>query len=587
MVYKLQAKISSSLNKYLISICLILIYLLIFPLSEYSFIEVKVSLSMLREMISIVIGSISSILGIVIAVYILAFSLFEKNFSSISYSIFVNSGQLIRYFQLCFITILVMISANFLLDESLSNVGINMLGYGLILYVYSLLQIYPTIKKIINESKSNKPVEVMLSELNEDSANIFLMSQDFKKLSNNAFYILTMLSRNFIINNEKLIINNILDKCTELIKAKIDTTNVTEANQIRDYMNAFVKLFKALMKDSEDQKQMWILHRLLIMYIEIRKYSLIKKVPYYDFIEYEEIIHDMCIRHIKTNFSELGRRYVHFLSDFMIQNIEYDLPAETELLVFQMHNKATQKINYDHLKGAQWEYIGSTIFSRINSIAEAAIKNRDYEVFTSCKFVYNSIFSYILKSEKLGSKQKRLMIITGSYNFSNLLKQSLEENPDQHLLSTYNILTLHSEIENNDELNIILCNDFVELFPFLAKHKKLNSFIINEYGTLGRTLSKYISKSENIELIVKKLIKVMVSTSNTIISKIDLYTLTTYIETYKQVESIIKWTERENKNEDLITKMENILGEMNDYQNIVEMINDENMYLEMIMDEKK
>lgn len=574
-------------KKYSISICLILFYFLILPLSEYTLIEVKVDLSMLREMISIVIGSISSILGIIIAVYILAFSLVERNFSSISNSIFTNSIQLIRYLQLCVITILVMISANFLLDESLSNLGINTLGYGLILYIYSLLQIYPTAKKIINESKSNKPIEELLSKLNEDSARIFISSQDFEKLSMNAFYLLSMLSRNFIVNNEKLIINKILNKCNELIKEKIKTTNITEANQIRGYLNAFVKLFKVIMKDAEDQQQIWILHRLLTIFMEIRKYGVKRKVPYYDFIEYDAMIHDMCIRYIKMSHPELSRSYVHFLSEFMKENIEFNLPAETDLLAFHIHDKETIKKGYDPIKSAQWDYIGRIVFYKINNVAETAIKYRDYEVFSTCEFVYNNMFSYILKSEKLGNKQKRFMISTGSYHFSELLKQSIEETPDQNLLTTYETFMLTGEIDDNGELNIILCNDFISLFPIIAKHKKMNSYIVNEYGTLGRSLSEYISNNENIELIVIKLLQVMVSTSKSMISKIDIYTLTTYIEIYKQVESVIKWTERKNKNKELITKMKNILEEMNEYQNITEMINDEFLYLEMLLEEKK
>ena len=145
---------------------------------------------------------------------------------------------------------------------------------------------------------------------------------------------------------------------------------------------------------------------------------------------------------------------------------------------------------------------------------------------------------------------------------------------------------LSERTENNNELNIILCNDFIELFPFLAKHKKLNSFVINEYGTFGRSLSRYLNTSENVEIIAKKLLKVMASTSKSLISKIDLYTLSTYIETYKQIESVIKWTENRNQSKELIDKMKNILATMNEYQEINEMINDQNIYLEMLLEEK-
>jgi uncharacterized integral membrane protein len=569
-------------SKYSVIISLLSGYFLVFIISNFSFIEVNFTQDMLRELISIVIGSLSSVIGIVISVYILAFSLFEKNYSQIAYSKFVNSVELFNYFQLCIFTIIVMINANFLLNDSISNISINMIGYGIILYILCLILIYPTMKHLIADSKSNKHIEELLKKLNEQTAYEYLKSQEIEKLSNNPFYKLSIVFSNLVSSNEKIIISNILKKCTQLIKEKISSVNGNEANQCRDYINSYVKLYKIFRKYSYDMNQPWIMNELLGEYIKVRKYGVENKIPHFDFVEYEEFINDTCLKYISNNEIELTRRYLYFLFDFLKYNIEYNLPHEDDLLIF--HHRKRIKEKYDHLKSAQWDYISRNILSRIEEISNLAIKKGELDLYPTIIILFNTLFSDILDNSKLSKNQKRQLIIFSSYQLSRFIKKVIKEHKDYKFLSIYHEFTIKKSYEVHEELFTVLFSDFIQLLPYLAANKRLDNYILNKYGTLGRSIAEYVNKGEIIELAIKKLVKSLVSTGKLFIDTINLYSLTMYVETYKQAESIVIWVkDNKPKNKQLLFELEEILASMNQYESIVEMLNDENLYFEILL----
>ncbi|NQD67271.1 hypothetical protein HP456_15250, partial [Bacillus haikouensis] len=574
------SKIKKLLGEYSLTALLIFIYVIIIFLSGYSLVSVDFELDTLRNMISIVIGSVSSLLGIVIAVYILAISIFEQNFNKISFAKFMKTKVLQKYIQLCIITIIVMINANFSLNETITNFSLNILCFGIILYLFCLLRIAPTINEIVNDSKSYEPLKEILKQLNERSGKKYLESND--ELTDNPFYSLSLIAENIIRRNERQLINIIMEKYIDLIKEKILENKGGEVNSCRDYINTFVKLFRRFYKTANETSHDWIMHRLLNDYVNIRSFGVENNISFYDFIEYEEFIEEICNKSIGTNNSRLAVRYLYFLKDFYKFNIELNLPGEEDIITFRDKENIVKK-EIDHLKNSQWDYIASAIFSRIDSTIKTAIKREDSEVYSFLTFIYNSIFEITIKNDQLSTKQKRMLIMRSSYSMSQLIQLEVERISDLELLSTYNIITASTNNENsNIDLISILCNDFIELFPFLLKHKKINFTLLNDYGALGRQLSSHINDHEFIGLILKKLMNIMANTANTAIEKLELKTLTMYLEIYKEVESIFTWCKKNSSDTELLKELEEILSKMNEYETIQSLVEEDNFYLKML-----
>lgn len=557
--------------------------LIVLILSNFSFIKVDISYAMLSNAITIIIGSISSIFGIVIAIYILAYSLFEKNYSSISLKL-LNSKELSYYIQLCLSIVVIMIISNFLLKENINNVSLNLIGLGTILYILSLALIYPIIRILISDSKSNKYIDELLSKLNEVTAKDYLQPRKIEDLQQNPFYELSTLSKSLIIGNERILLIQILNYCEELIKQNINRNTKKDTNFSREFIKAFVYLFKSFKKNSEESNEIWCMSLIFNNYMNIREYGVINKIPYYDFIEYEEFIHNMIMKCLRNGHLEIVNSYLGFLFNFIELNIDNNLPDESELLIFS--KGVDVKKDYDYAKTGQWEYLSSSIFRRIDIINQEAIKIKEIGVVTSTFYSYNYLFSMVIKSVKLGDKQKRSLISYGSFHLEQNIIKIIERNLDDQLLTTYEPFSVSDSFGINKDLFLILFNAYTNIILHLSKYKVLSSFELNQYGTLGRSLAKYIDQGETIELVMKKIVGIMVTISKHVENELTVYSMKLYIELYKQAESIIKWCKNSKaKNDQLIIDLENTIKKMDSYDRISEIMGDEKVFLKVLLEE--
>lgn len=265
-------------------------------------------------------------------------------------------------------------------------------------------------------------------------------------------------------------------------------------------------MFKGIVKHAEDYNQIWVMRLILNTYIIIRRYGVEKKIPYYDFIEYEDFIHDMCIKCMRNGSLEIVDRYWRFLFVFIEYNIEMNLPEESELLIF--HKKVTKE-KYDYNKYAQWDYIASSIFRRIDSINEEAIKLKEMEVVISSLYSYNSLFIKIVKSKELSEKQKRYIIGYGSYQLKQTIIKLVDKKADDQILTTYEPFFISESFEISLDVFLILFNDYTNIIMYLAKNRVLSTYELNNYVTLGRSIADRIDKGELIELVMKKIVNTM------------------------------------------------------------------------------
>lgn len=575
----------SILKKYIVIFSITIITLIIFLISRFSLIKLNISYNTLDNYISIVIGSISSLLGIIIAVYILAFGLFEKNFKGMAYRKFINSMALNYYIQLCISTILLMLISNFILQNNISNFSINLISLGIILYVLSLALIYPTIKSLISQSKSQKYIDELLNNLNEDTGEKYLQLYNNKHLDKNPFFQLASISQHLILSNEKILLNRIITKCFVLIKNKIDSSKGENGSSCREYIKAFVQLFKDIERNSLANEHLWAIHRLLGAYISIRNYAVKNKIPHYEFVEYEHFIDDMCKRCLKREDFSTPQRYLYFLFDFIEHNIKYNLPEESELFTFRREIISEKK--YDHIKFAQWQYIEIELLSLIQRMNKLIIDLNINELFSQISLQFSSLFSFIINSETLSDKQKRSIILYSSYNFKDSLKKIIDKKVD-FIHFSYDSFVISKSYEVNEDIFLILFKDYTEVIYYLAKSKMLADYLLNEYGTLGRTLSKYIDQGETIEISLKKMQNSLVTIGKSVENNLDIYSMDLYTNTYKQAESIVRWCrDSKAKNDALIYDLEEKLNQMDKIKQFHEIMNDEMSYSEILLSEMK
>lgn len=574
-------------DMYKLIITIALIYITICMMSELPLVHVNVSNemeTMLNNLTSIFISSLSSLFGIIISIFILAFTLFEKNYNEMAYTIFINSTELKRYFQLFISTILVTLSAVYL-NQNISILGLYISVYSTVLYIMSIIMIYPTIKSLITESKSNKHLDNIIKKINDQSAQQYVYFNEIEILKNNPFYKLSIISRPLIKSGENIVLNKVLQSCLMLMKIKIDEAVNKEANYCRDFIYAFVRLFTVMNSHVNNQNEKWIIYQFVKIYIELRKYNIEKKIPTFDFIEFERFIQNLFIKSERIIDNELTIKYIYFLFNFIQGNIDKNLPKEEELFIFQSNEN--MKDSYDHNKIAQWDYICTDISSNINEIANFAISNSQTELYYPIINGYNSLFSKIIKNEKLSNKQKKMLILINTENLFNIIESIINKESDYNFISTFEYFAIKESYNQSEELFTILFNGFIRLFPLLAKGKKLNTYIISKYGALGRSVVSYLDGGKTIKLALKKLVEILVLTAIYIIKlNPELKTLNTYKEIHREVKSIIDWVKKSKiESNNLSKELEGYLFKMDKIEEVNKILSDDNLYLESLFKE--
>ncbi|MBJ7931857.1 hypothetical protein JDS81_21580 [Bacillus cereus group sp. N31] len=166
----------------------------------------------MRNIISIAIGSLSSILGILVSILILSINITEKTISEQMKNTILGYKPLSYYFQVSISTLLIMISANFLLNETVSNLAINITLYGTLFYIISIL--------ICGRSSMDDhgvpiverhPIEELSITQNNSPDNIMILFPDHHRIVHKAVEEFNRRKRIVVYGNgriDKLTLNN-------------------------------------------------------------------------------------------------------------------------------------------------------------------------------------------------------------------------------------------------------------------------------------------------------------------------------------------------------------------------------------------
>lgn len=133
-------------KRYWLLVVNVILFLSQFYLSKYTFVEVSMNNINVPTFISICIGSLSSLLGIIVSVLILGITLSEQTFGSRLKYVLLNESSFRNFFILCVFCIFIFIFVNFIYSGTVTNLIVNLTIYAVILYIISILSIYPLIK---------------------------------------------------------------------------------------------------------------------------------------------------------------------------------------------------------------------------------------------------------------------------------------------------------------------------------------------------------------------------------------------------------------------------------------------------------
>lgn len=565
-------------NKYWVSLIILLGYFIQFLLSKFSLIHLNINENILRNIISIAIGSLSSILGILVSILILSINITEKTISEQMKNTILDYKPLSYYFQVSISTLLIMISANFLLNETVSNLAINITLYGTLFYIISILLLVSTMKQVIKKASSKEAILDVLKCMNEQEAKDYL-HENFNQ--NNSFYSITLIGVNLINNKDRIGLRAILNDFEKIVIKKIDETEPKVANQLREILNAYVKIQYNFLKEVNSENREWVLLEIIETYKNIRIKSIKQNIPFYDFIEYDEFIKKCIIKTFKFNNSDLSRISLWVFGELYKANLNYFVPSEKKTQ-FGIHNDGQFEANkeFDDLLHSQWTYISSTLLYKFKNIINKIDFNNE-QLIIACIMDYNNMIGETLKSNNLSINQRNFLIKSLANYLKDFIILAIRNNKEYEPFMT--LIHIYNDMNSEKKTSYYwLISIMIELLFSITKHNRLNKHILNDFGTVGRSLAKDINKDENAKLVIFKLFKVFSKVAAKIESNRNLKTYDNYVEIYKQMESIIIWIKKDNSSisDKILDELQAILDELVCYDEFKRFLSSEEIHIE-------
>lgn len=565
-------------NKYWVSLIILLGYFIQFLLSKFSLIHLNINENILRNIISIAIGSLSSILGILVSILILSINITEKTISEQMKNTILDYKPLSYYFQVSISTLLIMISANFLLNETVSNLAINITLYGTLFYIISILLLVSTMKQVIKKASSKESILDVLKCMNEQEAKDYL-HENFDQ--NNSFYSITLIGVNLINNKDRIGLRTILNYFEKILIKKIDETEPKIANQLREILNAYVKVQYNFLKEVNSENREWVLHEIIETYKNIRIKGIKQNIPFYDFIEYDEFIEKCIIKTFKFDNSDLSQISLWVFGELYKANLNYFVPSENKTQ-FGIHNDGKFEANeeFDDLLHSQWTYISSTLLYKFKNIINKIDFNNE-QLIIACVMDYNNMIGKTLKSNNLSINQRNSLIKSLANYLKDFIILSIRNNKEYEPFIS--LIHIYNDMKNEKKTSYYwLISIMIELLFSITKHNRLNKHILNDFGTVGRSLAKDITKDENAKLVILKLFKGFSKVAAKIESNKNLKTYDNYVEIYKQMESIIIWIKKDNSSisDELLNELQTILDELVYYDEFKQLLNSEEIHIE-------
>ena len=555
-------------------------FLLQFYLSKFTFFEVSINKLNVPAFISICIGSLSSLLGIIVSVLILGITLSEQTFGSRLKYVLLNESALINFFIVSLFCIFTFIFINFIYNGTVTNLVVNLTIYAVILYALAIFSIYPLIKLFLIKATSKKHIDKLLSNINLSMGEEYFKE---KHTEENTFYILEGIGFHAINSNDRKSLFLILNGFIDYFYKEIEKKDFLEPNSIRDIINTFMKMQSRWLSAVKSDTEEWVVLYFMKFYNIIRVKSAEKNFNYINFYEYNFFI-ERSLKRVDPYLETSSLIQIqHLLSDIYEANLKKFVPSEELTMLNSDFYKNTNGINDKFTDNEQWEFLQYDFRNMFDNIARIN-GFKEEERITHYVLSYNRILSEILSNENLTEKQK--LVLTRSWTMS--LKEYLIEaikNNSEYMPYTITYLVYPKKHVENTESNYLLISIISEVMLVLFKNGKLKKHTINYFGGIVRFNLRRLEIEPNAKTVIMKISNILYEIAMEIQKSEDnlnFRMMENYVEIYKEFDSFIKFSRKEEYkiSEESIGKWNDMLDKLVSHDKFKAILEDENNFWE-------
>ena len=589
-------KIGSKIDPFLIfDFRLIFLFIVVsyafvqFPLPNFVIVSSTLTASTL---LTTIIGALSSILGVLIAVILLAFNILRKNYNKYAFRIFFKDKNLSLLVTFYILTIILSYLTLITLSDPLKFQSTNLVELSIISFVISLCMLFPLSSSIISSTQSKEKIEKIVNQIDGDTVQVYKFRRDIMasysnyKIEENPIFILNELSERTLKDGDWLTSILILEKCqNKLFKLLVDFDKQTDNNKytIRSIINVFLIVLKTISYGSIKTNKDGTLTNVFRFIENLHIYCSENKVIWHNCVELNYFIKNI-LEELLINKSDNNVRLgLKMVSRIMQYHLEKNIPSDEEILELRfLEDKNVNYEHYDTSKNLQWLNVSDEYIKIISEITKKAIELGNDEIIDEG---LSNLLEIIVKtldmpSSELTILQKQIIVRNCCRQIDDLISFKSDKGVyGGNFAIEYFTTAIEKAIELEEKILIQIMFTYAHVLIVLIQGKMMDQMLLNELGTLGRKFTKEIDNNS----LYKKSLIFIITTFDKLKESVEEDITNNnllYLEICEQVYSIKTWMKKENKQDKEVDQLiEYTLSSFTDYEDIKNNVMNNNITL--------
>ncbi|MCK4252418.1 hypothetical protein KAX97_13295 [candidate division WOR-3 bacterium] len=558
------------LNKCVFRLSFTLIVIFLFLI----FFEIEIAtMSIIQNapnLLTIIIGALASILGIIIAVMLVAFEILRKSYNIYAFKTFFKNEKLIELVTLYVSTIIISSITLILISDPIAPNDIILVYFSIALFVISLLVLFPYSSEIISSAQPKEKIRGLVNQI-KSFHQFNPASICNSHLEENPIFVLSEVGIRTLRDNDlftpQFILQTIEKRSLELLKKLPPNTICSSVNNI---VKAYLEVIKSISYHAIKLQQESILWTTLSIIAKIHNIYAEKKIPWHEVFEINKFIENYLEKLLASDLDNITASGLYMVESIMIQHLKKNIPQENEITSLHFQTKEIERVRSDPDKELQWNHVTHDYIGILSNITEKAIDLKKSEILSVGLRAVRGVGRDVLKMQ-LGDLQKQHIIRSCDYYMKYLISKSVETGlyGKTYIFYPFNFFYLIEALELKKEFSkdpLIKCYEILRL---LNKNELLDFTTLNELASVGRRCVQKIDEHS----IYKEALIFIINVFNKLRIEIEIQLNDTYkplyLALYNQTQSLKHFMKSlKKKDEEVENLVDLILSRFTYYEKI-------------------
>jgi hypothetical protein len=450
------------------------------------------------DILNVTITALASILGIIIAVTLVAFEILRTTYNSYAFNTFFKNKNLKRLISIYLMSITVSYINMTSISNNLTDLNIKYTYLSLSLFLVSLFILFPVLFSIITSTQSKKKIKEIISQIDDEIVNSFHWNGTspiiyVNNVGEDPITILMESGVSSLKNNDSYLPMFILDELITKIFEILNHQNLQEKNIVKKYINIYLLVLRPVTDQAIILNDLDTLSIAIDTTKDIYTFCTMNKIKMNEINSLDEFLKDLTKKTVKYGIDPISQKVIRLFSKIMKENLEKNIPPENEIFSLEFEKGNVLK-NADHDKEAQWHHFAYQYVNYIRFLSKDAIKYKRAEVLKTASYTLDNMANYILDSS-LSKTQKHSII----QNCIHILEQIIVDSIRADLNSTTLVLNpffMRNDLEKDKEIAKMKLLTLSEMLIELDAKDLYESITLMHLGSLGRICASKIDEDD-------------------------------------------------------------------------------------------